>query len=122
MLDLTAGQKVCRQRLWQDCIKRRFELTTLLTSGIPKGAAREGLTYGIPQVNHAVNSNLRLMQSALRGLRQLFLRLYTGLNSENVLAWSSSGYINARLSRFFDNLGFVQLIINIHRQTKFYIS
>jgi hypothetical protein len=37
----------------------------LVNDEIPQGAARERLAYGIPQVNHAVNSNRRLVQSAL---------------------------------------------------------
>jgi hypothetical protein len=48
-----------------DCTKQRLELTLWLTWGIPQGAARERLTYRIPQVNHKVNSNLRLVQLAL---------------------------------------------------------
>jgi hypothetical protein len=49
------------------CTKRRLELTAWLTWRIPKGAARERLTYGIPQVNQAVNFNLRLVQSRPKG-------------------------------------------------------
>jgi hypothetical protein len=55
-----------RLLLKADGIKRRLQLTAWLTWGIPKGSSRERLTYGIPKVNHAANSNLSLVQSAIK--------------------------------------------------------